>query len=148
MDDQSILDPKFHAALKQRYSRVYVSGRDEGLYGILCLAATGQYVSIATNDFGINVEYSRRPPKCQSCSAPSSPADKWASGTGVVLGMTRAQVSAALALPLPSANTITLEFEETESRPSGKALHEQSLRLSFSDGVLVRLILNDYREAA
>jgi hypothetical protein len=146
--NQSILDPKFHAALKRQYSGMYVSGKEEGPYGVLCLKAAEQYVSVATNDFGVNVAYSRKPPKCQSCKAAANPESTWMSGTDVALGMTRAQVSAALGLPLPDGSTITVQFEETESDASGKVIHEQSLRLSFSGDVLVRFILDDNREGA
>jgi len=136
-----------HTALKKRYEEEYVSGYDEGPVGSLCLKLESGYVEVTTSDFGPGVQYSVPAPKCVKCSAVGVAEMEFASGTGLRLGLTKAQASELLQTKIV-ADLTDVRFEETESSGVRKVLHTEVLSLEFKDNRLVRFSVYDFREGA
>lgn len=142
-----ITDPKAHVALKKRYGKQYVSGYDEGPYGSLCVRFKGGYVAIKTSDFGSGVEYSEVPSECVKCTASAANQSEYRSGTGLTLGLTKAQVSALLRTRIQSDLT-DVTFDEIEGSGVNRELHTEILSLEFRNDRLVRFSVFDFRERA
>jgi len=136
-----------HSTLKTRYEKQYVSGYEEGPFGYLCLKLLGGYIAVTTSDFGSGAQYSVDEPKCLKCTTASVADDAFTSGTGLQLGLTKAQASALLKTTIP-ADLTDVTFETTEPYGSGKVLHTQQLSLEFKADRLIRFSVYDYQEGA
>jgi hypothetical protein len=144
---KSLIGPALHAALKKQFGNKYVTGFEEGEYGYLCLKDKGSYVEVTTNSFGVGVSYSKMAPKCSKCNASNKLGKHFSSGIGLHLGQTKAQVSAIINAPVTS-DTVSVTFEETVAEPTGNIWHTEILRLEFANDVLIRVSINDFKEAA
>jgi hypothetical protein len=142
----SIEDPRTHEAVKRSWPAQYEKGWDEGEFGYVCLARDETYTSIGTNGFGVNATFSRKPPACDTCNdVPTGAKPTYPSGTGLVLGMSKAQVSDVLKTRVYS-DIATITFEERILEKGMRVIRTESLGLNFEDGRLLRYDINVFRE--
>lgn len=136
-----------HSALKQDYGAGYRSGYEEGPVGSLCLKLRVGYVKVTTSDFGSGVQYSELVPKCATCSLNSGAEEQFASGTGLRLGLTKAQTSKLLKTKIV-ADLTDITHEETTTVGGTRVLHTDVLSLEFKKDRLVRFSVYAYEEGA
>jgi len=141
---ESILDPGLHAALKKKYPHQYVSGYEEGSFGDFCVKDAGGYLTLSTSDFGPSAWFSRAKPKCGKCTALPGFRRQHASGTGLRVGLTKAQVAAIIGAPVDS-DALSVTYEEKVTEQGARVLHTEVLGLEFRNGRLDQFMVADYR---
>ena len=146
VDGRSIEDPLTHEAIKRSWPAQYKKGWDEGEIGYVCLARGETYISIATNGFGVNASFSKKPPVCDACDGvPATAKPPYRSGTGLALGMSKSEASNVLKTPV-SSDIATITFEERILEKGMRVIRTESLALKFEGGKLLRYDIDVFRE--
>lgn len=143
LGDNLTFDKNHQAALRLGYKDYFDNnGRS------FCAKVDGVYITISNDEeFGPWFEFSGIAPKCGRCGEVKSGDIKLTSKVGLKIGQTKAEVAALLGLVFDS-DIVNITFQEIEKGTKGNIWHEQSLRLEFRSGKLVRFGSGDYRESA
>lgn len=143
--DRSVEDPVLHQSLQRAWPKQYVTGWEEGAFGYVCLFSGASHVSIRTDGFGVSASYSSHKPPCEACNEAPGAERRYASGTGLRLGMTKAEASKRLATPV-AADATTFEYTSRITERQQCLIRTEILWLGFERDRLARFDISVSRE--
>lgn len=144
LGDKSIKDPKFHSELRETYFGIDSVDSKEG--SLICLFYEDVYLTISDNRFGPWFGFSTVLPKCWKCMGEASISDKYNSISGLKIGQTKQEVAQILDIPLDQYDVFNVIYHEIEKGVDGDIWHDETMRLEFELGILIRFSIYDYRE--
>jgi hypothetical protein len=147
INGRSIEDPVLHRTMEDAWEngRVTETGVEKSALAFLCLRMDSFYLVMRTDGVFGNASYSSEEPYCVVCSDSRGLSQKFSSGSGLRLGMTKAEVSSLLSTQV-QADNLEISFETQLAEGGSSALRIDTLGLTFDHDRLVEYGVRVYRE--
>ena len=142
---RSLEDAELHESLQRGWPNEYVTGFEEGAFGYLCLHSDSAFVSIRSDGFGVSATFSARAPPCVICHPAPDGVAELRSGTGLMLGQSKATVASLLHTPLAD-DSDEIQFAERVVEQTKRILRTEILTLRFANDRLIRFDVMVARE--